>query len=207
VWTPKTYGETSVTVPLHYAATVDARPMLLLLLGAVGLVLLVACANVANLALARGAARDRELAVRAAIGAGRGRLLRQLLTESVLLAGIGAGAGLAVTAVGMRALVAWLPPATPRLDEIAVNGRVLLFALIAAVGTGVLFGIAPALRGSRTAATDSLRSGTRNAGVSGRQRTLARVLVTAQLALAVVLVAGAALLLQSFWRLRSIAPG
>lgn len=208
VWTPvETYGQDATVVPLRESIVGDSRPMLLVLLGAVGLVLLVASANVANLALARGAARGRELAVRAAIGAGRGRLFRQLLTESVLLGVLGGALGIVLAIVAVRMLSANLPAGIPRADEIVVNARVLLFTAGITLITALLFGVAPALRGSRASHAEALREGGRGAGGTRANRRFASILVASEIALAVVLITGAALLLQSFWRLRAVDPG
>jgi predicted permease len=194
------------TVGARESLVGSSRSALLLLLGAVGLVLLIASANVANLLLAKATTRSRELAVRAAIGANRGRLVRQLLTESVVLS-IGAGAVGAVLAwAGTRALSRLAGSALPRAEEVAVDGRVLLFALAVAIVTGLLFGLSPALHLTRTRLAENLKAGgrTTTAGALGRLRN---ALVVIELALAVVVVIGAALLVTSLIRLESVDPG
>jgi predicted permease len=185
----------------------NVRPALLLLLGAVGFVLLIACANVASLLLARSAARQREVAVRRALGAGRGRLIQQLLTESVLLSAIGGAAGLLIAVWGVEALVQLSPADLSRLHGIAVNGQVLAFTAVLAVATGVAFGLAPALHGSRVDLNRVMRESSRGATASLSVARLRGALVVAEFALALVLLVGAALLVQSFWRLQGVDLG
>lgn len=175
---------------------------LLILLGAVGLVLLIACANVANLLLARGSGRRREVAVRVALGAGRGRLVRQLVTESMVLAGMAAVIGVVIGTWGVRALLAAAPP-LPRSGEIGLDAMVLLFAIAAAVVTGLLFGTASALPGSRADIADTVKEGARTVG----GLRAGRLLIAAEAALTVVLLAGAGLLIASFAGLRSMDLG
>jgi putative ABC transport system permease protein len=183
----------------------DIRPILLTLLGAVGLVLLIACANVANLLLARSARRQKEMAIRTALGAGRSRILRQLFTESVMLA-IGAGIiGLLLALAGTSLLSANLPEGIPRLSEISTDASVLLFTLGASLLTGVLFGLAPALQTSNPALTETLKEGERNSS-PGHNRT-GKILVVGEVALTLVLLIGAGLLVKSFWRLMLVDPG
>jgi putative ABC transport system permease protein len=184
----------------------DVRPALLVLLGAVALVLLIACANVANLLLMRAASRGREVAVRSALGAGRGRLVRQYLVESVALAVAGGALGLLVAVWGVDFLVNAAPPNIPRLDEVGVDARALAFMLAVALATGVVVGIAPALRGSRVDLASTLKEGARGT-VGGRGNRLRRALVIGEVALSVVLVAGAALLVRSFQHLREVDLG
>jgi predicted permease len=181
------------------------RPTLLLLAGAVGLVLLMACANVANLLLARATARKRELAIRAALGAGRGRVIRQLLTESVLLSVAGAFAGLLLARWGTGLVLAAAPAFLPRSQEIGIDPYVLLFTLAISVVTGVLFGLAPAFQGAHASPLEFLKEGSRGAG-GGRHRAEG-IFVAVELGLAVVLLAGAGLMLQSIWRLWRVDPG
>jgi putative ABC transport system permease protein len=192
--------------PLHERVVGDIKPGLLALLGAVSFVLLIACANLANLLLARGSARGRELAVRIALGAGRSRVIKQLLTESVLLATLGGLAGVLLGTWAVDALVSAAPDTAPRVSEIALDGRVLLFAIGISVVTGVLFGLAPAIQASRGEITGSLKEGGRGSS-AGAGRGLRRLLVAAEMALALVLLTGAALLLQTFVKLQSADLG
>jgi predicted permease len=182
------------------------RQGLLVLAGAVGFVLLIACANLASLQIARGSARQRELAVRAALGAGRGRLTRQLLTESVLVALLGGAAGLALAYWGVEALKRLGPAGVPRLDDVTVDARVLAFNLAVSVFAGVLFGLAPALQSARTA-SEALREGTRTAGASPARRRLRGALVVAEVALSLVLLVGAGLLVRTLLALHRAPLG
>jgi len=183
----------------------DVRKPLLVLLGAVGFVLLVACANVANLLLARASARQSELAVRSALGAGRVRLLRQLLTEAVVLGGVGATAGLAIAYVATRALVAAQPADIPRLEDVHVNATVISFTFAIGIGTSLMFGMLPALQFSGKRLPSALRESTRS-GSGGGQR-MRSALVVIEMALAVVLLIGAGLLIRSFVQLTRVNPG
>jgi putative ABC transport system permease protein len=198
------YGAT--VRPLREVVVGDARAPLLVLLGAVGLVLLIACANVANLLLARAAGRAGEFSVRAALGAGKARLVRHLLTESVMLGALGGALGLLLAVLGTRILLALGPEGIPRLDEVGVDGTVLAFTAAAALLTGILFGLAPALQVARTNLASSIREGGRGAP-GGRGNRLRSGLVVGQTALAVVLLVGAGLLLGSFARMVQVDPG
>jgi predicted permease len=184
----------------------DVRTPLLVLLGAVGFVLLVACANVANLLLARASARQSELAVRSALGAGRVRLLRQLLTEAVVLGMAGAVFGLAIAYIATRALVAAQPADIPRLQEVGVSTAVVAFTFAIALATSLTFGILPALQFSGKRLPSALRDSTRGSSSGGGQR-LRAALVVAEIALAVVLLVGAGLLIRSFIQLTRVDPG
>ena len=193
-------------VPLHADVVKQARPALLLLMGAVGLVLLIACANVANLLLTRATAREGEFALRAALGASRGTMLRQVLTEAGILAGAAGALGLTLTLWAMAVLRSLRPANLPRLSEIAVDGTVLGFALAVSVGTVVVFALAPALRSAGADPHAALQGGLRGGGGPGRQR-VREFLILAEVALSVVLLVGAGLLLRSFVALQSVRPG
>ncbi|HEX7049883.1 MAG TPA: ABC transporter permease [Longimicrobiales bacterium] len=192
---------------LHDAMVGDVRTALWVLLGAVGFVLLIACANVANLLLARAASREGELAVRAALGAGRGRLIRQLLTESLILGALGGAAGLLLAVWGTGFLVALQPRNVPRLDEVTVDGTVIAFTAAIALLTGLLFGLVPALQTARTELAATLREGGRGALAAKGSARVRNALVVAEMALAVILLAGAGLLINSFARLQRVDPG
>jgi predicted permease len=194
-------------VPLHQELVGRSQRMLLVLLGAVGLLLLIACVNAANLLLARSSARVREIAVRSALGAARARIVRQLLTESVVIALAGAALGTLFAVGGVRALVACLPEDFPRAAEIRLDSTVFAFTLIVAVLTGLLFGLVPALTASRTDLQQSLREGGRGATGTGRQLRLRNALVAGETALACVLLVAAGLLLHSFVNLLRADPG
>jgi putative ABC transport system permease protein len=187
--------------PLREAIVADARPGLLVLFGAVTLVLLIGCTNLASLFLARATAREREMAVRAALGAGEGRLIRQWMTESLLLSLTGGLAGLAVAWLGMRALLAFVPQTVPRADEVTLGVPVLIFLATVSVATGIVFGVLPGLQRRGPASLARLRDGARGSTSGRGRRRLRHGLVVAEVALATVLVAGAALLIKDFWRL------
>ena len=191
--------------PLKQVVVGDVTKTLLLLLGAVGFVLLIACANVANLLLSRSALRAREFAIRAAIGASRPRLVRQLLTESVLLSLAGAALGLLIVRLGMRSMLAVFPGVLPRSEEIHVDAAVLLFTVAVSVAVGILFGLAPALKRWNADLQDSLKDGGR--GTTGGRRGAQSSLVIAQMALTLVLLVGAGLLFRTIRQLWSVNPG
>jgi predicted permease len=206
-WTmPASWNADVTVVALRDGMVADVRTRLLLLLDAVALVLLIACANVANLTLSRAATREKEMGIRAALGAGPRRIARQLLTESVLLAGVGAMLGFALAAAGLHALKAALPADTPRLVAVHLDWRVLLFTGALAVLTGLAFGLAPALQAARPTLSESLNSAGRGAAVSVSRR-LRGSLAIAEVALSVMLVIGAGLLIRSFWALSHVDTG
>jgi putative ABC transport system permease protein len=191
---------------LHERLVREVKPSLLALLGAVGFVLLIACANVANLLLARSAARQKEIAIRAAMGASRTRVLRQMLTESILLSAIGGIAGLLLSIWLTDVLMSIVPEGAPRLDQVGIDYRVLTFALGISALTGILFGIVPALQASKLDVTSALKEGGRSA--EGHRRTSARsLLLIGEVALSLMLLVGAGLLIKSFLRLQEVRPG
>lgn len=206
-WTmPKNWNADVTVIPLRNGMVADVRTRLLLLLGAVGMILLIACANVANLTLSRAASRQKEMGIRSALGAGRQRIARQLLTESVLQAGVGAVLGFVLAVFGLSALKSLLPSDTPRLLDVQVDWRVLVFTVGLAVLTGLAFGMAPALEASRTALTESLNAAGRGAAVSISRR-LRGSLAIAEVALSIMLVIAAGLLIRSFRALSRIDTG
>ncbi|HXY31467.1 MAG TPA: ABC transporter permease [Gemmatimonadaceae bacterium] len=198
---------TLLVTPLAEKRTGSVRSLLLVLLGSVGCVLLIACANVANLLLARGAGRSKEVAVRAALGAERVRLVRQLLTESMVLALIGGAFGLALAVLGVRVLAAMHPANLPRGEEIGIDPSVLAFSLLVTLATGALFGLAPALQASKTDLNETLKEGGRHSTGERSGRTTRRALVVSEMALALMLLAGAGLLIRSLERLQKVDPG
>ena len=194
-------------VPLPQQLTGEIRPALLVLLGAVGFVLLIACANVANLMLARAAARAKEIAIRSALGAGRGRIIRQLLTESVLLSGLGGLLGLLLAYWGVQALLALTPPDLLGLQRIGLDLGVLGFTLAVSLAAGLLFGLAPALAAARPSLQQSLKEGGLRAAGGAHRMETRNLFVVAEAALALVLLIGAGLMIRSVQRLQSVQPG
>ena len=203
---PAALGWRAAALPLSERVVGDVRPALLVLLGAVAFVLLIGCANVANLMLARATGRSREIAIRTALGGGRSRLIRQLLTESLLLAGLGGGLGLLLAVWGTSALGRLAALYLPRAREIGIDGPVLGFTAVLILVTGIAFGLFPALQASRPDLQDVLKDSAKGSAGGGRTRMRA-VLVVAEVAVALMLLAGAGLLLRSFQRLVAVDPG
>ncbi|HUI55365.1 MAG TPA: ABC transporter permease [Bryobacteraceae bacterium] len=207
---PPNGGLTFSIVPLLDQVVGDTRGPLVVLLAAVGFVLLIACANVANLSLSRAVGRQKEIAVRAALGAGRSRIVRQLLTESLLLAAGGGALGVLFAGWGVHWIQALGTRSVPRLHEISIDPRVLVFTLGLSLGSGIIFGLAPALRVSSVALSGALGDASRGSSggsLWGRGNRLRRLLVVAELALSVVMLIGAGLLIRSFARLNQVPPG
>jgi len=200
-------GWNVLVIPLYREIVGANQRMLWVLLGAVSMVLLIACANAANLLLARAAARQREVAVRLALGAPRRRLIRQMLTESLLISLLGGGLGALLAEGGVKVLVTLLPAGFPRAHDIHVNALVFAFTFLVAIATGVLFGLAPALQASRTDPKRGLYEGGRSTTGSARQRRLRNGLVISEVGLACVLLIGAGLMLRSFLNQLAISPG
>jgi len=200
-------GWSVVVKPIQEQLVGNIRSTLLTLLGAVGFVLLIACTNVANLMLARAASREREIAIRTSLGASRMRIARQLLTESLVLSLGSAISGLALAYVGVRMLVALSPGNIPRVDEITVDWRVLAFTFVVAIFTGLLFGLAPAVSGTRIQLNEVLKAAGRSAMASIRSRRLRSALIVSEIALSVVLLIGASLMIRSFIELQAVNPG
>jgi putative ABC transport system permease protein len=208
---PNDYPETAGWAPrlalLQDDLVGNIRPALLILLAAVGLVLLIACANVANLLLARASARQREIAIRRALGASRARLVRQMVTESLLLSAIGGALGLGIAIWGVGALVKLSPANISRLGDISVDSAVLVFTLAVSVATGLIFGLAPAIHASNPNLQETLKDAARGATASAARNRLRSLLVVSEFALALMLLISAALLVRSFWQLNNVDPG
>ena len=205
---PKTNTGCRVAMkPLEDEVVGALRPALLVLAVAVGFVLLITCANVANLLLARASAREKEIAIRTALGASKARLLRQVLTESTLLSVLGGGLGLLLAGWLTDVLLSLVPSTLPRLDEVRLDGAVLGFSLALSLLTGLVFGIAPALQASRTELLEPLKETSRGSTAGIRQHRFRNILVAGEIALALVLLAGAGLMARSFLRLNRVDPG
>jgi predicted permease len=206
-WTmPASWNADVSVVKLQNGMVADVRTRLFMLLGAVALVLMIACANVANLTLSRSATREKEMGIRSALGAGSRRIIRQLLTESVVLASLGGLLGLVFASLGFSLLKATLPSDMPRLADVQMDWRVLVFTGGLTLLTGLVFGIAPAVQSSRTSLTEALKSGGRGAAISVSQR-LRGFLAVGEVAFAMLLVVAAGLLIRSFWALSHVDPG
>ena len=204
---PQTDSFGATLFPLKEQVVGGMKPLLFILLGAVGLVLLIACANLATMLLARATAREREMAIRVAVGASRARLLRQSLTESVVLAVCGAALGIFLANWSVDLVKSIGTQTIPRLSEVHIDGAVLLFTLAIAIGTGLLFGLAPGLASGKPDLTESLKEGGRGSTAGRHHNRLRSALVIAEVALALVLLTGAGLLLKSFVRLQNVNPG
>ena len=204
---PKAMQFDSIVLPLGDDVLGNVKRAVWLLFGAVGFLLLIACVNVANLLLARGEARQREIAARVALGASRSRIVRQLITEGALLATGGGVSGLLLAAAAVRLIAWWNPGSIPRLENAAIDAPVLLFTAGVALATTLLFSVAPAVRLVRSDLTDAIKQGRANATAGGARQRFRRALIVAQMALAVVLLAGAGLMLRSLWSLQHIDLG
>ncbi|HEX8279927.1 MAG TPA: ABC transporter permease, partial [Chthoniobacterales bacterium] len=197
----------AVVTPLHEHVVGDIKPALLVLLGAVGFVLLIACANVANLLLARAAVRQKEIALRLALGASRSRLTKQFLAESVLLGVLGGGVGLLLALVGINILKQFIPDSISQAQAIGIDAKVLIFTALIAVVTGLIFGLAPASQASSFNLNETLKEGGRDSASGSRGNRIRNVLVIAEVAVSFILLIGAGLLINSFLHLRNLHPG
>src|SRR5271165_1593298 len=207
-WTmPDSWQAETIVVPLLESVVGDTRPKLLLLFGAVGLILLIACANVANLMLARATSREREMAIRGALGASAGRIIRQLLVESVILGALAGVVGLVLAALSLRALTGLLPADTPRLADIALHWPVFLFAAGASVVTGIIFGLVPAIRMASPNFEQTLRSGSKGIAGKSSHAWISTLLVMGQIGLSVLVITAAGLMLHSLYSLSRVNPG
>ena len=205
---PNTNNQVGVAiVPLHEQVVGDIKPALMVLLGAVGFVLLIACANVANLLLARAAVRQKEIVIRVALGANRFRLIRQVLTESLLLAAVGGIVGLVLSLVGVNLLKSFIPSNISQAQAISIDGKVLLFTLIVSLLTGLIFGLVPAIQASTINLNETLKEGGRDSGAGARGNRVLSLLVITEVAVSLILLVGAGLLINSFLRLRNVDPG
>jgi len=204
---PDIWASEMTVVPLLESEVGAMRPRLMLLFGAVGLILLIACANVANMMLARAAGREREIAVRSALGATGSRLVRQLLAESVVLGLVAGVVGLIAAAASLHALVSLLPADTPRLADVSLHWPVFVFAAMASVVTGILFGLIPALQMASPNLRESLHAGSRSVAGKAGQFRISMLLVMGQIALSVVVITAAGMMLHSLWSLSQVNPG
>jgi predicted permease len=201
------FNFTLIMNPLLEETVGDIKPALLILLGAVGFVLLIACANVANLLLVRASGREREMAIRTALGAGRTRLIRQMLTESLILGLLGGITGIILARFGLGALIAVAESSFPRVASVTMDWRVLAFTFVISLGTGLLFGLAPAWHAAHVVTHESLKEGGRGNTASGGAQRVRRALIVSEIALSLILLAGAGLLIKSFVRLQQVDPG
>src|SRR5882724_3381292 len=197
----------ATVTPLHEEIVGDIKPALLVLLGAVGFVLVIACANVANLLLARAAVREKEIALRLALGASRTRLMRQFLTESVLLALLGGGFGLLLAFAGTRVLKTFVPATVLQAQTINIDAKVVVFTALIALVTGIVFGLAPAMHASHSSLNESLKEGGRDSAATSKGNRLRNLLVIGEVAVSFILLIGAGLLINSFLHLRNLDPG